>query len=373
MSSLSSLHVGLPPPTFLQRLFAATQAEIRTAPAVQQSSAEVHPNRNTYARTMVGLVRFVDELSRAPWVTPEHAPAPSAAHAHSAGIRRRYFVQLPSFVAAAGQLSAAHTYDEHITLFRQACGNLRLLQHDPPGKATSDTHSSAANIPADVFDALCAQIAEQSQTATVRAAIAQRRHETQQRFEEYGDYIAASLSARHRLVIIQLDLGYTNDPAHPISLSLAERDLQRFLGNRHHNQAFRGWVGYVARLTYSASEGFGWRLLVLFDGLARDGYDHVHIADSLGQYWQKVVAPQRGRFRNGISSSAYGLGSASPVLGPLQDGDKQALGRLANSILFELIKPLQFMRPKVDERFKVVRRGQMPPRDPNAPPRRRKR
>jgi len=357
----------------LQRLLASTHAEIWGAPAVQQSLAVAQLSRNTYVRNMEGLVRFVDDLSRAPWITPEHAPAPSAAHAHSAGIRRRYFAQLPSFVNAAGQLSAAHTYDEHITLFRQVCGDLGLLQHDPPGHATSDTHSSSANIPAEIFYALCAQIAEQSQTATVQATIAQRRHETQQRFEEYCDYIAAWLSARHRLVIIQLDLMYADDPAHPISLPLAERDLQRFLRNRHHNQAFRGWVGYVAKLTCSASEGFGWRLLVLFDGMARDGYDHVHIADSLGQYWQRVIAPQRGRFRNGIASSAYGLGSANPVLGPLQHGDKQALGRLANSILFELIKPLQFMRPKVDEDFKVVRRGQMPPRDPNAPPRRRRR
>jgi len=373
MSNLSFLHVGLPLPTLLQRLFAAMQAEIWTAPAVKQSSAKVHPSRNTYVRTMEGLVRFVDDLSRAPWAVPEHAPAPSAAHAHSAGIRRRYFAQLQSFVDAAGQLSMAHTYDDHITLFRQLCADLGLLQHDPPGQATSDKHSSAANIPAEIFDALCAQIAEQSRTATVQAAIAQRRHETQQRFEDYGDYIAAWLGAKQRLVTIQLDLGYCSDPAHPIPLQLAERDLQRFLDNRHHNQAFRGWVGYVARLTCSESEGFGWRLLVLFDGLARDGYDHVHIADSLGQYWQRVIAPQRGRFRNGNTGSAYGLGATKPVLGPLQDGDKQALGRLANSILFDLIKPLQFMRPKVDERFKVVRRGQMPPRDPNAPPRRRKR
>ena len=373
MSNLASLHVGLPPPKLLQRLFAATQAEIWTAPAVQQSFAEVHPSRNPYARTMEGLVRFVDDLSRASWSTPEQTPTPSAENQDLAGIRRRYFAQLPAFVDAASQLSAAHTYDEHITLFRHVCADLGLLQHNHSKLATSDTHSSAANLQEDVFDALCTQIAERSRTATVQAAIAQRRHETQQRFVAYGDYIAAWLRARNRLVIIQLDLMYADDPAQPISLQLAERDLQRFLRNRHHNQAFHGWVGYVARLTCRVNEGIGWRLLVIFDGKARDGYDHVHLADSLGQYWQGVIAPQRGRFRNGIASSAYGLGSANPVLGPLQHGDMQALGRLANSILFDLIKPLQFVRPKVDERFKIVRRGQMPPRDPNAPQLRRRR
>lgn len=373
MSNLSSLHVGLPPPKLLQRLFAATQAEIWTAPAVQQFFAKVHPSRNTYALTMESLVRFVDDLSRSSWYTPEQTPTPSAVNQGIAGIRRRYFAQLPAFVDAASQLSTTHTYYEHITLFRQACADFGLLEHNPQGRATSDTHSSAANIPVEIFDALCAQIAERSRTATVQAAIAQRRHETHQRFVDYGDYIAAWLRARNRLVIIQLDLGYTNDPAHPISLQRAERDLQRFLRNRHHNQAFHGWVGYVARLTCSVNEGIGWRLLLIFDGRARDGYGHVHLADSLGQYWQGVIAPQRGRFRNGIASSAYGLGSANPVLGTLQHGDKQALGRLANSILFDLIKPLQFMRPKVYERFKIVRRGQMPPRDPNAPQPRRRR
>lgn len=369
MSNLVSLHVSLPLHSLRHRQFALMHAETWAATAVQQSPGQEYRSRNEYASTMDALVSFVDHLCRTTRAAPEHAFAPSAAKQHIAFIPNRYYEQMPSFIQLAGQLSEAHTYDEHVSLFRQACADLGLLQRDPPGNAKSDVHSLAlrANIPETVFDALCARIAGQCQTATVQGIIAQRRHETRQRFLAYGDYIAAWLLARQRLVIIQLDLGYASDPLHPISLQLAEHDLQRFLRNRHHNQAFRGWVGYVAKLTCNMSEGPVWRLLLLFDGGARDGYVHIHIAESLGQHWQGVIAPNRGRFRNGNAGSAYGLGAASNVLGPLNHNDRRALVRLVNSYLFDLIMPLQFMRPKVDKRIRILRRGRIPPRDPNGP------
>lgn len=363
MSKLDSLHsmpLALQATTDVYDTMYQELVAWQPAPAHRRRYAS---SRKYYATTMALLECFVDRVAHiaSPSGPDKTAVAPRANPAD--GISKRYSADIPHFINVVGLLSDAYTYNEHIEIFRQTCRELGILDRAFTWRRLLDgayPNAFSQNPEVIIFQLIC-RIREQCQEVNIRVAVAKRRNEAEERYLDYCDYIDAWFDEVPRLVFIRLDLGYACDEDNPIQMKQAVADLARFLRNRHHNQLFTGWVGYIAKLECGVTKGLHWHLLIFFNGRERDGDSHVHLAKKLGEYWCSRIAGKRGRYWNCNADYNEFLSLNRCGIGPIHWADTDLRKNLLNHVLPYLTKTSQFVRPKSDDDSRTMRRGQYPP------------
>lgn len=344
-----------------RRFYSALSQSLFDPPADSSSEALKHfaNNRKRYATTLAQLEVFVDATIE------DRALAASGEISEGSSLNfpalrsAKYFRSIPDFIRVVCMLSDLYTYNEHINVFKACCERLGLMDRKFSW-LTLRTASLDSRSPETVFIKLVRMVREECLASSIRLAVAKRRHEAWERFEDYCDYFDACFNKHARLVFIRVDLYYQSGSADQITAQQATDDLDHMLENRRHNTVFRGWVGYVAKLEYGVQKRLHWHLLVIFDGRTRDGASHVDIARKIGEYWKKRVTNGRGAYWNCNASSKDYLQRNICGIGPISYADMHLRQNLELEVLNYLTKTTQLLRPKFGKDVKTIRRGQFP-------------
>jgi len=344
-----------------RRFYAALSESLFDPPADNSSEALKHfaNNRKAYAATLARLEAFVDATIEDRALTASGEVSEGGARNFQALRSAKYFTSIPDFIRVVCMLSDLYTYNEHINVFKTCCERLGLMDRKFSW-LTWKTASLDSRNPETVFIKLGRMVREECLASNIRLAVAKRRFEAQERFENYCDYFDACFDKHARLVFIRVDLYYQSGIADQITAQQATDDLDRMLKNRRHNKIFKGWVGYVAKLEYGVQKRLHWHLLVIFDGRARDGASHVDIALKIGEYWEKCVTENRGAYWNCNANHKDYLQRDIWGIGPISYGDIHLRQNLELEVLNYLTKTTQLLRPKFGKDVKTIRRGQFP-------------
>nr|WP_295714879.1 inovirus-type Gp2 protein [uncultured Halomonas sp.] len=102
---------------------------------------------------------------------------------------------------------------------------------------------------------------------------------------------------RHaKLLVVRVDLGYTEYAAPCMDASMARQHRQRLCKAFHQHTLFTHLLGYVWKLEYGEHKGFHYHILFFFDG-AKVRQD-VRYAKRIGEYWNTIVTQHHGVYFN---------------------------------------------------------------------------
>ncbi len=100
-----------------------------------------------------------------------------------------------------------------------------------------------------------------------------------------------------KLLVLRVDLSYSQERASEVEVSDLKSDVKRLLGNRHYKPSiFNPMVGYIIKFEHGDTKGPHCHAIFFYDGnmVKHDG----HIADLIGTYWSKVITSGEGLYFN---------------------------------------------------------------------------
>lgn len=127
-----------------------------------------------------------------------------------------------------------------------------------------------------------------------------------------GIYMSQILNHYSRLLIVRVDLGYSKDTIHLISIEIFHKHLKKLrelIGKKE--SCFEELEGNVIALEQGHDRGYHVHLLLMFDGSKR--YKDTHIGQLVGEKWQNITD---------------GLGSYYNSNNPQYKKEQEARGRL---------------------------------------------
>lgn len=271
----------------------------------------------------------------------------------------KYYSWVPEFLRVVSMLSDLYTYNEHVNVFIACSKGMKLLDENINWGLlnSADGKTREAN---SCFFELARMIRKECLSSKIRLAVSKRRHEAQRRFDDYCDYISLCFEKHAKLIFLRIDLYYQSSIAPQISAEQAVADLDRLLSNTRHNQIFKGWVGYIAKLEYGAQKRLHWHLIVILNGHIRKGSSHIDACKNIGKYWKTQVTKETGTYWN-CNENAKDFDQRNICgIGEIHYSDIQRRMNLELNVLSYLTKTTQLFRPKFGLQVKTIRRGQPP-------------
>jgi hypothetical protein len=325
-----------------------------------------------YALKLSELEQFVDVLlncDEVPFVQDSrpgfennYLPASPAA---------RFFTSVPDFIEVVNLLSPRYEYSERITVFIACARSLGLLD------IVLDWKKSHVDLPkidprfngataADIFNALVSNIRHEWKIKKTQAKVDARKKRADDRYDDYLNYVKKLFDHCARLVVLRIDLLYQKQYANDKSISHIREDLTHLTKNKRGKPLiFNSLKGYIAKLEYGPDKGMHWHVLFFFDGSKRNNSSHVHLAESIGQYWIDTVTKGSGDYWN-VNAKADDYDKKGMLgIGPINYDDAD-LRKNLNYIIGYLCKIDQFIKPLFGTKVKLFRRGNYPklPRKP---------
>lgn len=114
-----------------------------------------------------------------------------------------------------------------------------------------------------------------------------------------GQYTIAELFKHYpKLMVVRVDLHYSQPWIDSISHQDMKRDMTRLLSNnrRHKPSLFQHFVGYIWRLEYGERKGWHAHCLFFFDG--KYVRQDISYADMIIHYWREVITRGYGHGYN---------------------------------------------------------------------------
>lgn len=269
---------------------------------------------------------------------------------------QHYWSSFPDFLEIVGRLPDCYDYSEHVSIFRDCCVPLGLLEPRVWWRLRDNEQiPEPLRDQVNLFFTLAKQIHRACHVTGLRVAVCKRRYDARARHRDYCDYVNAFIRHYARIVVLRVDLGYLHD-AEKGDAERATMDLDRFLALRRHNRMFRGWLGYIAKLEYGVQKGVHWHLVIILDGHKRDGSSHVRLAQDFGELWQAVTRSRGFYFNCNANSKEIGrMGQLG--IGLIRDTDLDLQRNLFDRVIPYLTSTEQLLRPKVCAGFRTIRRG----------------
>lgn len=115
-----------------------------------------------------------------------------------------------------------------------------------------------------------------------------------------------------RQVFVLLHLGYKEAYRPQITPEMIQGHRDALLENRRMNKLLRGINGYIWKLEDGEQTGLHMHVLIAY---REDANSAIHVADQIGQYWERVVTGGIGRAWNGN-------------IGKLKNGEERGLGKI---------------------------------------------
>lgn len=325
-------------------------------------------SREFYALQLARLESFVEDLQKDDAIPflPCVASDGKSRDFHMSALASAYFPKTPDFISIASILSPAYDYNEHINVFVECCQSLGLLGHRfdwknktfaAPRHRNTEFDGMSAE---DTFNSLVAKLRQACRTQLISAKISARRREADARFQDYANYVNRWFAECSRLVVIRLDLFYKAPYATEWTAQAAVEDLNRLISNRRHNALFEHMKGYIAKLEYGVEKGLHFHLILFFDGNFRQGTSHVHLAQSIGEYWCQVITQGKGDYWNCNAKYKEFKHLGIIGIGDIHYSDTKLRNNLINRVLLYMCKSSQFLKPKAARGFRTMRRGASP-------------
>lgn len=183
--------------------------------------------------------------------------------------------------------SPDYKYSSNVQLYFECWTALGLCNE---GFFNPSQHSSKAGKKQfELFNDLLDAIREMAKDPKFKKAAARGEENCQRNYDGSVDYIDALFDrVKTRLLVLRVDLSYSKELAHEVSVRQAKADFAHLLRNRRSNRAlFEEWVGYIWKLEWAAAKGFHFHIIFFFNGAKND--KDVYWAKEIGEYWKKIT------------------------------------------------------------------------------------
>ncbi len=116
------------------------------------------------------------------------------------------------------------------------------------------------------------------------------------RLEERGvQFEERMFEKRSRYLMLFLTLNYKPEYRDDITLDDIRRHRDRLLKNTEYNSLLKGIEGYIWKIEEGREAGLHIHMLIFYSGASRAD---VHIAQSIGEYWESVATRGLGAYWN---------------------------------------------------------------------------
>lgn len=328
-----------------------------------------------YAFELCNLEQFVDALlscDEVPFTLDSrtgyennYLPSPSIS---------RYFAFMPDFLKVVNMLSSRHEYSERINVFRTCCQAMGLLNvglewkniYFDPKK--TDPRFAGSPPAAEIFNTLVSNIRLEWKIKKTQAKVNARKQEADKRYDDYCNYVDALFNHCARLVVLRIDLFYKKQHAESRTVADITKDLNHLIENKRGNPSLFGFMnGYIAKLEYGFDKGMHWHVLFFFDGSKRNNASHIHLAESIGEYWINTVTKGYGDYWN-VNANADNYDRKGTLgIGAINYDDIDLRDNLKYRVIKYLCKMEQFIKPIFGPKVKLFRRGNYPKMPDNKP------
>ncbi|SFL91956.1 YagK/YfjJ domain-containing protein [Nitrosomonas communis] len=194
-----------------------------------------------------------------------------------------------------------------------------------------------------------------------RKKILDRRRAVENNSQEFIKYVDKLFERIAEHLVLRIDLAYQKGPIFKnVSLEDFVKDLNRFHANMRHNQLFDHMTGYIVKIEYGVEKGVHAHLLLFFDASKRKS--DTDLAQKIGEYWRIQITEYRGFYWNcNTSENKKNLEARGFLgIGEIHAEDKAKRDNL-NYIIRYFCKSEQFIKPKTNQKMKLLRKG-LPPK-----------
>lgn len=150
-----------------------------------------------------------------------------------------------------------------------------------------------------IYDALCgfiAHIKSSATTGTLQKEINLFSRTSRKNYASLVNYINKLFDKQSRLLVIRIDLGYTEEHSKKITSEMAINHRNKLLKNTRNNEIFQHIRGYVWKLEFGVSKGYHYHMLFLFDG--SKVREDINIARRIGEHWCSSITDGNGIYFN---------------------------------------------------------------------------
>lgn len=361
MNSSNSKAYALPSPPLLRRDFVnrlEQVLDIDENPVVLDAKLEM--TRNQIADRLVRLEYLIEAaLADVSSFQTEQLTLDKEAAFRSSEYMTRYYGWMPDFLLIVQWLVAKKVIcNGNLQAFIDTIREFGIA--DPqewkglqPGPVNA--YSPADYRGVEVFFRLLSKIRQICLNKKNRSLVCKRRYDARKLHHEYREYLAGIVACHSRVVVLRVDFSYREGLGKE-DATRARRDFDKFLNLARHNQLFRGWLGYVARLEYGVKSGWHWHVLIVLNGHERDGRAHIKLAADFGELWIKTAGHGSNYWNCNANERVYATWGCLGI-GDIRYSDLSKLDNLYDRVLPYLTSGSQLMRLGVDDGGKSIRRG----------------
>lgn len=271
----------------------------------------------------------------------------------------RYFPMIRSYIA---QIQEGAKLGRYIALFKECAYELELHQDGfiQPGAP----HRPGLN-GAELFNVFLALIRKKAKRiAKYIKAVKYVSKYDERIFLRLKEYVDRLFLIYSRILVIRLDLEYTEEWAPFVTLSQAQRDIGEFISRRRHSNLFENCIGFiVAREKGECSGGYHFHAMLFFDGHKQRG--DIYLAQQIGEnYWSGYITRISGEGEALESRGQYFNCNAEDYehdgIGMVSYTDEIKRTDLLYALLY-LTKKSQDIRQDGLPKMKTITRANMPP------------
>jgi hypothetical protein len=274
------------------------------------------------------------------------------------------YLGFPKYLRLVVGLPNKYLYSPQINVLIDLCRDLELFKvcsvMSEPSREMLWSYEFVENsLNLEIYHQLVWLLICRFQTRSFKALLSARRRESKERFRDYSQYINTLFEQNDRLIVIRVDLGYSDKQA--VDFDKASSDLDRLLANRRSNQLFDGMKGYIVKTELGVKKDIHFHVLFFFNGSERNGGSHVHLAQQIGEYWKSEITKGTGVYWNSNAHIQDFAQRGTCGIGLIHWSDQEMRKNLLEKVLSYLLKNDQFFKPKGVGRYKLLRRGQCAP------------
>ncbi|MGC3963634.1 MAG: inovirus-type Gp2 protein [Rhodocyclaceae bacterium] len=269
-------------------------------------------------------------------------------------LARQFF---PSVLQLLGVERAGLYFAPKVSVFLKVCEALSIAQW--AWSAPEQVCCGSVTV-ADLFNELVTRIREECRCPAFVRQSSRAAERSRRQTRLYKGYVKALFERRSRLIVIRLDLAYTNDGAARIALEDATRDLAHFFGNmRGKPSLFADLEGHIWKLECGELGAHHFHVILFFNN---DHFQNDALrAEQIGQYWCEVITRGRGRFFNCNRSKYMRRFERQGLLGIGRIEHYEAEKRASLERIIEyLCKSEQQVKVKSGRGFRTMGRGVLP-------------
>lgn len=271
----------------------------------------------------------------------------------------RYFPLIRSFIT---RIPEGAKLGRYIALFLECVHELQLHQDGftQPGAP----HRPGLN-GAELFNVFLALIRKKpKRIAQYIKAVTYVSNYDERIFLRLKEYVDRLFLIYSRILVIRLDLEYTEEWAPFVTLSQAQRDIGEFISRRRFSNLFENCIGFiVAREKGESGGGYHFHAMLFFDGHKQRG--DIYLAQQIGEnYWSGYITrisgqgddlETRGRYFN-CNAEEY----EHDGIGMVSYSDEIKRTDLLYALLY-LTKKSQDIGQDGLPKMKTITRANMPP------------